>query len=459
MRANRLLVSLLAGAFLGVAPASADEVTSAVDPCAVDMRRFCPDVKPGSGRVVGCLRANEASVSDACRARLDANALRARAFIEEFGRSCRRDVDRLCPGVDPGGGRVIGCLHQHQPELSATCQGEMTRIADARARVEAFKGACQDDVEALCKDVPPLAGPLLECLQANEARLSSDCNAADIRRAAEAASVVDLLEEMGSKDRILEALEILQGVDAVAFARSQILIQVDGFDHLYGKASVGKLTFNPQFVFGHRNEFSVQAKVPLGAMFPNEPSAPAAFGVGTLVTSVGWNFFAAGQVRQYLALGVQWETAPSPALGQTWALIPSYAVALGLARWVSLTTQVFWIRSLGFEPWLSGAQPAVARTHPRVQPPRPDLPGPRHQARLGLRHGYLRPRDEGCGWHLRGPAEVGLRIGLVPGVADQRRRARDLQVRARAGTRLLLRLVRVEAGPEPRPGPPGNRGL
>jgi hypothetical protein len=314
------------------------------------MRHFCPDVKLGRGRVMDCLQKYGPKLSVACRERLDANAQNAKRFIEEFGRSCRADVDRFCPSVDPGGGRVIGCLHQHQPELTSTCQREMTRITDARERVAAFKIACQGDVESLCKDVPPLAGPLLECLQTNEAKLSPDCSVADVRRAMDAASLVDVVDDMGSKDRILEALEILQGVDSVAFARSQILIQIDGFDNLYGKASVGKLTFNPQLVFGHRNEFSVQAKVPLGGVFPNDPSAPAMFGVGTVVTSFGWNFFAQGQVRQFVALGMQWETAPTPAQGQTWALIPSYAIAVGLARWVSLTTQIFWIRSLGSSP-------------------------------------------------------------------------------------------------------------
>ena len=81
MRAWLLLGSLLAGASLGATPASADDVARADDPCADDMRRLCPDVKPGSGRVVGCLRANEARVSDGCRERLDANALRAGCHI------------------------------------------------------------------------------------------------------------------------------------------------------------------------------------------------------------------------------------------------------------------------------------------------------------------------------------------------------------------------------------------
>jgi hypothetical protein len=326
---------------------AADEEIRAHEVCADDIRQFCPDVKPGSSRVVECLQKNKARVSSACSARLDASHQKANALIEEFGRSCRRDVDRFCPGVDPGGGRVLGCLRQHQPELSPPCQGEMNRIADARDRVAILRSACRADAETLCRNVPQLAGPLLECLQANEAKLSLDCNAADVRQALDVASLVDVVEEMGNKDRIVEALEILQGIDSVAFARSQILIQVDGFTRYQDVANSGVLTFNPQFVLGRHNEFAVQAKVPLLVSVPTDPGYPTMVGVGTLFTSFTWNFFAQGQVRQYLGLGMQWETATFPVTGYTWGLVPSYAIAVGLARWVSLTTQVYWMRSLG----------------------------------------------------------------------------------------------------------------
>jgi Cysteine rich repeat len=34
---------------------------------------------------------------------------------------CRADVARLCPGVQPGGGRIIGCLKAHKEEISIGC--------------------------------------------------------------------------------------------------------------------------------------------------------------------------------------------------------------------------------------------------------------------------------------------------------------------------------------------------
>jgi Cysteine rich repeat len=43
---------------------------------------------------------------------------------------CRGDYDHLCAGVQPGGGRVLACLHEHSHQLSAACGQAMPR-ADA----------------------------------------------------------------------------------------------------------------------------------------------------------------------------------------------------------------------------------------------------------------------------------------------------------------------------------------
>jgi hypothetical protein len=34
---------------------------------------------------------------------------------------CKADAARLCPGVPPGGGRLIGCLKAHKMEVSVGC--------------------------------------------------------------------------------------------------------------------------------------------------------------------------------------------------------------------------------------------------------------------------------------------------------------------------------------------------
>ena len=40
---------------------------------------------------------------------------------------CHGDYDRLCSGVQPGGGRILACLQTHANQLSASCGQAMPR--------------------------------------------------------------------------------------------------------------------------------------------------------------------------------------------------------------------------------------------------------------------------------------------------------------------------------------------
>ena len=47
------------------------------------------------------------------------------------GASCRTDAEKLCQGVQPGEGRIVGCLKEHREEVSDTCKA---RLAQMRVR-------------------------------------------------------------------------------------------------------------------------------------------------------------------------------------------------------------------------------------------------------------------------------------------------------------------------------------
>lgn len=316
----------------------------AEDPCAADVKQLCGDVQVGGGRVQDCLARNEAKLSPACSAKQAAVAARFRQLVQEFSEACRRDADRLCSGVKPGRGRVVACLLRQQDDLSSSCRAQTDRVQTASETITAVRTACRADVERLCAGATQTAGPLVECLQANRASVSETCRSVDPEMGARAAELVDAIEALSSEERAQEALQILQGIESIAFSRSQVLFQFDSFHGLGGSANANRLIFNPQVVFGHRQEFSVQLKAPVLAVYPYAPERSAKTGLGAVTTSFVWGF-GQGRVHQYFALGLQWLSPVEPPVGSAWAVTPGYAISVGIARWLSLTAQLAWIRS------------------------------------------------------------------------------------------------------------------
>ena len=88
-------------------------------------------------------------------------------------------------------------------------------------------------------------------------------------------------------------------------------------------------------------------KVPVTALYPYAAGAPSQFGLGAVTTAFAWKFMGERARAPVPGARAAVETASTVAIGGPWALVPSYAIALGVTRWLSLTTQVQWIRSVG----------------------------------------------------------------------------------------------------------------
>jgi hypothetical protein len=87
--------------------------------CRVEMEKFCKNVQPGEGRIVKCLRDHEAGLSDECRAYVNTAMLYT---------ACIDDATRFCPNIQPGGARVMACLREHMTDLSTACKWELDRM-------------------------------------------------------------------------------------------------------------------------------------------------------------------------------------------------------------------------------------------------------------------------------------------------------------------------------------------
>jgi len=91
-------------------------------PCREDAERLCKDVKPGGGQIWKCLKEHEAQLSQSCKDRLQ----NARAETGKHYGACTGDIEKLCHGVQVGGGRIHACLQQHEADLSAACKAELS---------------------------------------------------------------------------------------------------------------------------------------------------------------------------------------------------------------------------------------------------------------------------------------------------------------------------------------------
>ena len=55
------------------------------------------------------------------------------AEMEALRTYCKADVERLCPKVQPGGGRIKACLMEHKNEISVGCAKALQGLKQSRS--------------------------------------------------------------------------------------------------------------------------------------------------------------------------------------------------------------------------------------------------------------------------------------------------------------------------------------
>jgi hypothetical protein len=147
-----------AGAALAQQPTQA-QINAIRQSCRADYQTYCASVPPGGAASLSCLKQNSPSLSAACQQAVNAvsggappsptqgaaPAPTAPATVgpapapphaasppltprQELGllrRACGPDVRTYCPGVPPGGGRILSCLEANVPNLSQQCRSAL----------------------------------------------------------------------------------------------------------------------------------------------------------------------------------------------------------------------------------------------------------------------------------------------------------------------------------------------
>jgi len=92
------------------------------------------------------------------------------ASAQSRARACVDDIKKFCASVEPGGGRIAGCVKEHLNDLSAPCQNLVAGVAAAAK-------ACTADLKQHCADARTRVAKVA-CIKPALANLSDDCKSA-----------------------------------------------------------------------------------------------------------------------------------------------------------------------------------------------------------------------------------------------------------------------------------------
>jgi hypothetical protein len=106
----------------------------------------------------------------------------AQEALGTFAQECEQELATWCKGVHPGKGRLLGCLYAYEDKLSPACAyalyGAAAQLERALSSLTYTENECRDDIAHYCADIKQGEGRLFDCLQKNEAKLSSRCQTA-----------------------------------------------------------------------------------------------------------------------------------------------------------------------------------------------------------------------------------------------------------------------------------------
>lgn len=99
-----------------------------------------------------------------------------------LAKSCGKDITKLCPTVNLGGGALKACMDAKISQVSAQCQSDYAMatasIAKRDAAQDAIAQVCGTDAARLCPGMIPQDGNLLSCLLQATKVVSATCNQA-----------------------------------------------------------------------------------------------------------------------------------------------------------------------------------------------------------------------------------------------------------------------------------------
>jgi hypothetical protein len=102
-------------------PSGSAAVAQAGKPCASDIKTLCAGIQPGEGRIKGCIKSHLTDLSPTCQDSL--------LTVAVTGKVCKPDIAKLCAGIVPGTGGIRARIKSHMTEVSDPCRDAMSQTA------------------------------------------------------------------------------------------------------------------------------------------------------------------------------------------------------------------------------------------------------------------------------------------------------------------------------------------
>lgn len=133
----------------------------AFEACKEDVASYCAAVPTGQGRVHACLMKHRSSLSPRCAAaEFENQEVQAKdvRMSPEAMKYCGPVMAKLCPGVEPGEGRMWACLIEHRssPDMPERCAQAVKRHAELRQSEFLLNpglfAKCKGEAKRLCPE-------------------------------------------------------------------------------------------------------------------------------------------------------------------------------------------------------------------------------------------------------------------------------------------------------------------
>ena len=116
------LYKAMGGGWIDIAEmqATADPLISSF-PCMDEIEKFCKDLPPGKGELLLCLSKRKPELSKLCSDKIEKHLVK----MEESRKICAADMEKFCPGVEPGQGRLLKCMKSKLDNISPACRARV----------------------------------------------------------------------------------------------------------------------------------------------------------------------------------------------------------------------------------------------------------------------------------------------------------------------------------------------